>query len=393
MQHKYPSKKSTLTLCIALGAASLAGCGAAEGEYAVADDHEPYNVSEEEQIELDRNELPVYEGPIKTAYLPDSTGEIRVYHYQEVDGMAVSGDMILGSIEQVADTEKGVVILNKLWPRRTLVYEIHSSLLDNKTNNAGGTTQDDKDTLAEVAQAMADWTSSTGLRFKERTNETDYVSIQESSSVCRAGVGRQGNAQKLELEPSCNVGNIRHELGHAFGLEHEHMRCGRDADITILWDNIKDSAESANFTERCGSSYSTTGAIDYDSIMMYGSKVSGDIAVDSSKNIMTKKDGSTWTSKRARLSASDVRTIRTLYSKFESPRPVTTIPARWFANSTNPKVQFCKDNGYNGAQAAEETETLAAGKRFAEYNSATRRWEAKTLSSAVRVYSEINCKF
>ena len=52
---------------------------------------------------------------------------------------------------------------------------------------------------------------------------------------CMSWVGYHpdGGQQKLYLNPPCMPGNVAHELGHAFGLHHEHQRLDRGAFIKV----------------------------------------------------------------------------------------------------------------------------------------------------------------
>ncbi|XP_076589674.1 high choriolytic enzyme 1-like [Chaetodon auriga] len=77
------------------------------------------------------------------------------------------------------------------------------------------------------------------IRFVQRTNQRDYVSIQ-SDSGCYSYVGRIGNAQALSLDrQGCLYHNtVQHELLHALGFNHEQCRSDRDQYIRILWENI-----------------------------------------------------------------------------------------------------------------------------------------------------------
>lgn len=60
-----------------------------------------------------------------------------------------------------------------------------------------------------------------------------------------------------------------HEMMHALGFRHEHVRHDRDDYIIIFWGNIKRGRES-NFQKR--SNDMSVGPYDYDSIMHYDRK-------------------------------------------------------------------------------------------------------------------------
>ncbi|XP_068585104.1 high choriolytic enzyme 1-like [Cebidichthys violaceus] len=78
------------------------------------------------------------------------------------------------------------------------------------------------------------------IRFFQRTNERDYLSIQ-SSNGCYSYVGRRGYSQTVSLDrQGCLYhSTVQHELLHALGFNHEQCRSDRDQHIRILWENIE----------------------------------------------------------------------------------------------------------------------------------------------------------
>ncbi len=95
----------------------------------------------------------------------------------------------------------------------------------------------------------------------------DYVHFKPASG-CASWVGRQGGAQSIWTAPSCSVGSLMHEIGHALGLEHEHTRADRDQFIHINWDNIDpDKVDNFKVSSTAGTDIRP---YDYHSIMHYG---------------------------------------------------------------------------------------------------------------------------
>ncbi|XP_053319767.1 astacin-like metalloendopeptidase [Spea bombifrons] len=93
-----------------------------------------------------------------------------------------------------------------------------------------------------IMDAIRDMESSTCLRFVNRTNERDYISI-EPVMGCFSSVGRMGGMQVVSLSYEClqrgrGKGVALHELMHVAGFWHEHSRADREDYIQIIWDQI-----------------------------------------------------------------------------------------------------------------------------------------------------------
>ncbi|HEX2079692.1 MAG TPA: M12 family metallopeptidase [Longimicrobium sp.] len=82
-----------------------------------------------------------------------------------------------------------------------------------------------------------------GIDFRPHAGEADFLEIIRSDQpypdgtvekICTSPVGRIGGAQTVRLGEGClNKGIFAHELLHAAGMFHEHMRCDRDAYIRV----------------------------------------------------------------------------------------------------------------------------------------------------------------
>lgn len=119
----------------------------------------------------------------------------------------------------------------------------------------------------------------TCIRFKNYTNERDFVTFIGAENKCTSMVGRRGGEQFIKLgiqgKPvgrGCfKLTSVVHELIHSIGFEHMHISPDRDEYITIMWDNI--IPEMKRYFELGGGhdkySYFGTG-YDYASIMHYG---------------------------------------------------------------------------------------------------------------------------
>ncbi|CAL8074774.1 unnamed protein product [Orchesella dallaii] len=98
----------------------------------------------------------------------------------------------------------------------------------------------------------------------------DHVHISKTKSKgCWSYVGRVGNGkQDLSLPIGCiNHRTVVHEVMHALGFSHEHVRHDRDNYVEIMWGNIQRGRER-NFQKKHGRA-DPFGPYDYESIMHY----------------------------------------------------------------------------------------------------------------------------
>jgi len=119
-----------------------------------------------------------------------------------------------------------------------------------------------------IAQSIKEIESRTCIRFPQRTNEVDYISV-ESRGGCWSSLGRRRGRQVLSLKQFGCVytGIIIHEFLHALGFYHEQTRSDRDDYVEINWQNIRPGLQS-QFRKRSTNNLDTD--YDYSSIMHYG---------------------------------------------------------------------------------------------------------------------------
>ena len=162
-----------------------------------------------------------------------------------------------------------------------------------------------------VHDAISHWEAKTNLKFVKRKNQKNYIYFTPGSG-CSSFVGMTGGRQNINLAPGCTTGSTIHEIGHAIGLWHEQSRVDRDDYITVNYDNVKNGYDHnfKTYFERGldGKEYSSM--LDFNSIMLYSSYAFS----KNGKPTITKKDGSTYKTKRNRLSKADVAGVNIMYS-------------------------------------------------------------------------------
>ncbi|XP_078540685.1 uncharacterized protein LOC144826166 [Lissotriton helveticus] len=162
--------------------------------------------------------------------------------------------------------------------------------------------------LDAFKDAMSDFAKFTCIRFVTRTAEPNYLQI-EPVDGCWSYVGKIGGRQQLSLAGECIwKGVIQHELNHALGFYHEHVRSDRDDYLTIMTENIAPE-DLVNFnkenTNNLGLPY------DYASVMHYGRYAYSNKRGQPS--MVPKPDPDVPIGQRDGLSKLDVSKINTLY--------------------------------------------------------------------------------
>ncbi|XP_040188615.1 embryonic protein UVS.2-like [Rana temporaria] len=162
--------------------------------------------------------------------------------------------------------------------------------------------------LNNIVLAMAEFETLTCVRFVLRTTEESYLNITPDRG-CYSYLGRTGGSQTVSLGGGCvYMKTIQHELEHALGFHHEHMRSDRDNYVDINYQYIPEG-HWGNFgkadTNNLGSPY------DYGSVMHYDAYAFSNTS--DKPTIVPKPDPNVPIGQAVGLSVLDVTKINRLY--------------------------------------------------------------------------------
>lgn len=187
--------------------------------------------------------------------------------YEIIEGLAVSGDIILGTAEEVAGWASGPEIRNVasygdlqngspcIWPGGVVPYVIDDDVPER-----------DRDL---ILRAIREWDTKTVLQFAERTpRHSDYLRFargpHSGTWLCRDSTPGE---QMFTLD-NVTWEILLHGIGHQIGLFHEQQRKDRDQWVTVFSENIAGTPYARGaWHPQDGSG--TIGPYDYRSIMTY----------------------------------------------------------------------------------------------------------------------------
>ncbi|MEZ4316174.1 MAG: M12 family metallopeptidase [Myxococcota bacterium] len=234
-------------------------------------------------------------------FLDDGTAVAVPYVVKE-DMAVAEADIVLGTADEVTARGAALQRTSSRWSC-TVPYTIDPSL----------TWISEQD----FRSAIAHWEQHTGLSFVEDPTAPDRIRVRDGAG-CSSRLGRVGGVQDLTLGSTCGRGAAIHEVGHAVGMFHEHVRADRDSHVTVHWDNIA-AASTYNFLTYIDRYQAglDLGPYDLGSIMHYSSfAFSTGVCLPGETQgcSLTHTDGTfLLENQRSRLSTGDIAAIAAMY--------------------------------------------------------------------------------
>jgi len=150
------------------------------------------------------------------------------------------GEVYSEAVEQSATTEHG-----RKWPKSGNTFKIPYTISNKFTRGERAT----------IAQGINEFHEKTCIRFVDRSQENDFISIIKKEGCYSTHIGKNpyGGKQELSIGLGCAYkGTVLHELMHAIGFFHEQARPDRDDYVNILWDNMIDTPNTKYQFRKCG---------------------------------------------------------------------------------------------------------------------------------------------
>jgi astacin len=172
-----------------------------------------------------------------------------------------------------------------------------------------------------VIDAMNYVAENTNVCFRPRRDEARYVKFKKLSIQELGWHGGQSylgrcdwclDGQEIRLS-KFKAGTVRHEIGHALGLNHEHTRQDRDQFVEILWGNVEPS-RIGNFVQ-VDFAQTDVGRYDFKSLMHYRSTAAGKVVKGVTLQTMRRKDNPSATGfgSEGALTPGDIAGINAMY--------------------------------------------------------------------------------
>ena len=216
---------------------------------------------------------------------------------------------------------------------------------------------------SDIYSAMQKIQSVTNIKFIELTTaqareykkSTRIRFVPSDHNASKIGLKIFDNFQDLWLNKSGP--SALHEICHALGLMHEHVRPDRDNFVTVIPLNIQSKYYDANFTIYRDMKFFSD--FDFESVMMYDSWAFSAFSTKDGKllpTIVKKDDNSTFGCQRIKLTDKDIQVLRQMYPDREATPDVFI---HW--DNINPTSNSCELTAeliYEGYPAITEFDIL-----------------------------------
>ncbi|KMQ59359.1 flavastacin [Chryseobacterium angstadtii] len=272
----------------------------------------------------------------KYTYVNEVNGE---YFY--ADDLTISAEQFdklkMQANSELSTSEKSTIVSSfiKTWPNATVYYTLPSQ----------GTlsTQSYNTFLTNINKAFDLISTGTNVQFVERTNQTEYITFTYTTTNSSPLGWQKNRVNGIKIYNTTYPAIIAHEIMHSMGIMHEQCRPDRDQYIIV---DVNRATEGSRHNFNLYNDYAGHGAFDFGSVMMYQST---DFAIDPTKPVMTKLDGSTFTKQRTGLSAGDYAGINHLYG------PVNATSAVNGTYTMTTSLATDKNLGISGTTATDGT--------------------------------------
>jgi hypothetical protein len=250
---------------------------------------------------------PVTQAEIRTGYVRNSQGQVVRITFEVRNGLAIrEGDVILGRADAIASTPEeltresgarfGMIFNSKRWPDGVVRYIISDLRYPQRVLDAIAHIKANAPGISFIQLSEAETTGKNFVRFV-------------SGPGCRSHIGMQGGSQFVYLGDGCTTGDVVHEIGHALGMQHEHMRYDRNDHVEILENNIIPD-QRFNFKNDTLTGYRDFGQYSESSIMHYGPY---EFSRNGLPTIRSRFGRDSEMGQRVRLNQSDVSTLSEMY--------------------------------------------------------------------------------
>ncbi|XP_047436415.1 hatching enzyme 1.2-like [Mugil cephalus] len=215
----------------------------------------------------------------------------------DIGSQVVHGD-IVRDLRRNADscTAKGCKWRKMLWRKYTYVPVRISSAYSRAERNI-------------IIRGLVTFHKSTCIRFVwKRWWHRSYIYFF-SGSGCWSYLGRVGGRQRISLKKrGCLYqSTVQHEVLHALGFHHEHVRSDRDTYVQILTQNIQPGRES-NFQKENTNNLNTP--YDFMSVMQYSKYA---FSRNGLPTIINKSDTNAAFGTATQMSPNDIARVNRLY--------------------------------------------------------------------------------